>query len=274
MKTQVVRYLFLMLILSLSYSSLLAYISSENVYTTTVTEYLTTTITTTRTETIDIPITSTFTRISTLEIPVTTSGTILVWRTVLVPTTIRTSFIYTTTASYLSCTKILVTYPYITATIPACTIIYEIHTVAGGAILRTYVPEVVQEQFTITSKTTIFNTVTETLETVILQKSTRTMEEPIILTMENVYTSYVTHPSTPTSEQQPGYNIVSLISNNLAWFLIIILMALIIVLIARKRRPAFKPSGKMMYCINCGAQIPSDIKYCPHCGASQKEEKK
>ncbi|MEM3079063.1 MAG: zinc ribbon domain-containing protein [Thermoproteota archaeon] len=104
-----------------------------------------------------------------------------------------------------------------------------------------------------------------------MEKSTRTTVEPITLTLENVYTSYVTYPATITSERREETNITNLISSNLTWILIIIIVALIAALAVKTRRPAGKPSIIGRYCVNCGAQIPAAVAYCPHCGALQKE---
>jgi hypothetical protein len=141
----------------------------------------------------------------------------------------------------------------------------------GAAAVCTYVPSVVQEPLMATSETILLSATTETLEVTTFERRTRTIEEPVTHTLENVYTSYTTHPIASTSEQQAGYNFANLISNNLTWILILLSAILIIALIVRKRHPSFKPSMAMTYCINCGAQIPSNVKYCLHCGASQKE---
>ena len=291
------NHLFLILIIALAFSSLLVNILPENVYTTTVTEKYTTTSTITRTETIDVPVTTHLTRTSTVKIPVTTSGIIIVQRTVLVPTTLRTSFLYTTTVTSTECrnvggttrcdvrtvivrTTVGTNLVIIQRILTSCTTIYgdrecwavyRTYTMGGAAAVRTYVPSVVQEPFMVTSETTLLSATTETLEVTTFERRTRTIEEPVTLTLENVYTSYATHLAASTSEQQAGYNFANLVSSNLAWIFILLLAILITALAIRKRHPSFKPSMAITYCINCGAQIPSNVKYCPHCGASQKE---
>lgn len=150
-----------------------------------------------------------------------------------------------------------------------CWTVYRTYTMGGAAAVCTYVPSVVQEPLMATSETILLSATTETLEVTTFERRTRTIEEPVTHTLENVYTSYAPHPT--ASEQQAGYNFANLISNNLTWILILLPAILIIALTVRKRHPSFKPSMAMTYCINCGAQIPSNVKYCPHCGASQKE---
>jgi hypothetical protein len=142
----------------------------------------------------------------------------------------------------------------------------------GGAVaVRTYVPSIVQEPLMATSETILLSATTETLEVTTFERRTRTIEEPVTHTLENVYTSYAIHPIASTSEQQAGYNFANSISSNLACILILLLTILITALAVRKRHSSFKPSMAMTYCINCGAQISSNVKYCFHCGASQKE---
>jgi len=132
-----------------------------------------------------------------------------------------------------------------------------------------YVPSVVQEPLMATSETILLSATTETLEAITFERRTRTIEEPVTHTLENVYTSYAPHPT--ASEQQAGYNFANLISNNLTWILTLLSAILITALAVRKRHSSFKPSMAMTYCINCGAQISSNVKYCFHCGVSQKE---
>jgi hypothetical protein len=72
----------------------------------------------------------------------------------------------------------------------------------GQQLVRTYVPAVVQVPLTVTSETTLLSATTETLETTTLERSTRVIEEPVVLTLENVYTSYIAPTATPTPEQQ------------------------------------------------------------------------
>jgi hypothetical protein len=116
----------------------------------------------------------------------------------------------------------------------------------------------------------MYRTTTETIETTSLEESTRTTEEPITLTIENVYT-YLTYPAiTTTSEQWEGANIANLVLSNLMWILVI-LVALIAALTIRTRRPAGRPRITGRFCVNCGAQIPAAVAYCPHCGAPQEE---
>jgi hypothetical protein len=151
-----------------------------------------------------------------------------------------------------------------------CEQIAQIQTIGEARLYRTYVPAVVQEPLTVTSETTLLSTTTETLETTTLERSTRVIEEPVVLTLENVYTSYIAPTATPTPEQQGGYKATSLMLSNLPW-IIIALIVLTAALIVRKRRPSFKPGVAATYCINCGAQIPGGVKYCPNCGAPQRE---
>ncbi|MEM3677444.1 MAG: zinc ribbon domain-containing protein [Candidatus Bathyarchaeia archaeon] len=264
----------LILIIALASLSLLADASPEGGHTTTVTELRTTTLTTTRTETVDVTVTTLLTRTSTVEIPVTTRGVILVQRTTLIPTTIATTFTHTTVVPYTTCTIRTVTFPHITARFPICTVIYETHTIGGAALARTYVPAIVQVPITITSETTLLSATTETLETTTLGRSTRTVEEPIVLTLENVYTSYVTYPATPTpTPERPGgydYGLPRLMAGNLPWIIIALIAIVAALIVGARRRPRFKPGMAAVYCINCGAQIPGDVKYCPNCGAPQK----
>jgi len=258
----IIQPLLILLIVSAS-SSLLVNTLQENVSTTMVTERYTTTITTPRTETVDITVTTHTTKISTLESTVTTRRIILIQRTVLVPTTIRTSYITVQTVLSTTCWR--------EGMEMHCEGVYYRNTIGAAAIIRTYVPAIVQEPLTVTSESTIYRTTTETLETTSLGKSTRTTEEPITLTIENVYTSYLTYPATTTTpEREGGANIANLFSSNLMWILVI-LVALIAALTIRTRRPAGRPRITGRFCVNCGAQIPAAVAYCPHCGAPQEE---
>jgi hypothetical protein len=152
----IIQPLLILLIVSAS-SSLLVNTLPENVSTTTVTERYTTTITTPRTETVDVTVTTHTTKMSTLEIPVTTRRIILVQRTVLVPTEIRTSYIAVQTVFYSTCWRWNMHIH--------CGRTYELRTIGAAAIIRTYVPAIVQEPLTVTSESTIYRTTTETLET-------------------------------------------------------------------------------------------------------------
>ncbi|MEM2122331.1 MAG: zinc ribbon domain-containing protein [Candidatus Bathyarchaeia archaeon] len=296
MKARLVNQILLILIIASASTSLLANTLPENGYTTTITERRTTTLTTTRTETVEVTVTTSLTRTSTVEIPVSTRGVILVQRTTLIPTTYRTSFIYTTTSYRMICYTnpggttcslrvVTVTMGTRVLRIPltTCRTFYgdveceehrEVYTMAGQQIVRTYVPAIVQVPLTVTSETTLLSATTETLETTTLGRSTRTVEEPILLTLENVYTSYVTYPATPTPtpEQQGGYDygLPKLMADNLPWIIIALIVLVAALIVGVRRRPRFKPGVAMTYCMNCGAQIPGNVKYCPNCGALQK----
>jgi|GEM_PF-1925157 len=56
----------------------------------------------------------------------------------------------------------------------------------------------------------------------------------------------------------------------LALIIILLIVATIIAISRRKPKTAAPPSVPMKFCIECGAQIPSDTLHCPKCGAKQQ----
>jgi hypothetical protein len=67
-----------------------------------------------------------------------------------------------------------------------------------------------------------------------------------------------------TTQPQFPYGMLALI------IIILLIVATIIAISRRKPKAAAPPSVPMKFCIECGAQIPSDTLHCPKCGVKQQ----
>ncbi|MEM2901886.1 MAG: zinc ribbon domain-containing protein [Candidatus Bathyarchaeia archaeon] len=237
----------LLFLIVLSVSTVFLNSLADNGYTTTVTQRFTTVLTTTKTETTDTTITAYVTRTETVETYIETHKVVMKPTTVLIPTFVVVQYVTSGCAAPGGST--------------ICWAAIEKRT------LVQYIQVWVNTPTTITSLITSSNTITETIEATQVGKMVRTLTEFITFTLENVYTSIYSPPTTQT-----GAGVAALLSNYLPWILGAIIIILIAALAMRSRRPRIEAPARIagVYCVSCGAVIPANVKYCPQCGAPQK----
>lgn len=218
---------------------------ADDGYTTTVTQRFTIVLTTTKTETTDTTITVYVTRTETVETFIETQKVVMKPTTVLIPTFVVVQYATSGCAGPEG----------------PCWASIEKRT------LVQYIRVWVNTPTTITSLITSSHTITETLEATQVEKMVRTLTEFVTFTLENVYTSIY---SPPTSQAEAVLS--APLSNYFPWILGAIIIILIAALAMRSRRPRVEAPARIAgaYCVSCGAVIPANVKYCPQCGAPQK----
>jgi hypothetical protein len=230
-------------------------ISGQTVYTTTVTEIFTTVISTLKTELLENTITFTITE------NVTSLTEVETHKTVLHPTVI------------LSPTQVMVEETYI--------VTKYVHKPDGSVepVFEKRVRQVQKNKFAtrlvtmptiITSTKTNTATIKQTVESRIVSITTQSKTEITTMTLEKVYTS--TGTSSASTTNQEWIIISDLFYDFFLWilFLVALIVAGAFVFLYRRSRIRSGKAVLQSFCISCGSPIPSGVKHCPECGASQK----